>query len=68
MNPEDAVQAHAILQAKRSVGVHWGTWQLTDEGIEEPVQTLRLGLSNGHFVPLPRAYRQPSPSLSARVR
>jgi L-ascorbate metabolism protein UlaG (beta-lactamase superfamily) len=35
LNPDDALQAHQALQAKRSFGVHWGTFQLGDE---EPFQ------------------------------
>ena len=31
MNPGDAVQAHQDLGARRSLGMHWGTFQLTDE-------------------------------------
>lgn len=37
MNPEDAVKAHQDLSPKRSVGIHFGTFQLTDEAIDQPV-------------------------------
>jgi L-ascorbate metabolism protein UlaG (beta-lactamase superfamily) len=40
MNPEEAVQAHLALGARRSVGKHFGTFQLTDEAIDAPVQAL----------------------------
>jgi len=40
MNPEEAVQAHRDLGARRSVGLHFGTWQLTDEAIDAPVEAL----------------------------
>jgi L-ascorbate metabolism protein UlaG (beta-lactamase superfamily) len=40
MNPAEAVQAHLDLQAKRSLGMHYGTWQLTDEGIDDPLLAL----------------------------
>jgi L-ascorbate metabolism protein UlaG (beta-lactamase superfamily) len=36
MNPEDAVRAHVDLDAKLSVGTHFGCFQLTDEGIDDP--------------------------------
>ncbi len=36
MNPEEAVQAHLALGARRSVGMHFGTFQLTDEPIDAP--------------------------------
>jgi L-ascorbate metabolism protein UlaG (beta-lactamase superfamily) len=40
MNPGEAVQAHLDLQASESVGMHFGTFQLTTEGIDEPVHAL----------------------------
>jgi L-ascorbate metabolism protein UlaG (beta-lactamase superfamily) len=36
MNPEDAVRAHLDLDPKVSVGTHFGCFQLTDEGIDDP--------------------------------
>lgn len=36
MNPQDAVHAHLDLQAHRSVAIHYRTFQLTDEGREDP--------------------------------
>jgi L-ascorbate metabolism protein UlaG (beta-lactamase superfamily) len=40
MNPEEAVQAHLDLGAERSIGMHFGTFQLTLEGIDDPVIAL----------------------------
>jgi len=40
MNPEEAVRAHVDLRARASVGMHFGTFQLTDEAIDEPVRAL----------------------------
>ncbi len=40
MNPAEAVQAFQDLESKRAIGIHQGTFQLTDEGIDEP--TLHL--------------------------
>jgi L-ascorbate metabolism protein UlaG (beta-lactamase superfamily) len=41
MNPLEAVQAHIDLHAAQSIGMHFGTFQLTTEGIDEPVTGLR---------------------------
>lgn len=41
MNPEDAVQAFLDLGAKRFVAMHWGTFKLTDEPLDEPPARLR---------------------------
>jgi L-ascorbate metabolism protein UlaG (beta-lactamase superfamily) len=40
MNPAEAVRAHLELEARRSVGMHFGTFQLTTEAIDEPVRAL----------------------------
>ena len=40
MNPAEAVQAHLDLGAPKSIGMHFGTFQLTNEGIDEPVRAL----------------------------
>src|SRR5262245_57660069 len=40
MNPAEAVQAHADLEASESVGMHFGTFQMTTEGIDEPLRAL----------------------------
>jgi L-ascorbate metabolism protein UlaG (beta-lactamase superfamily) len=40
MNPHEAVQAHLDLGARRSVGMHFGTFQLTSEPIDDPLAQL----------------------------
>lgn len=40
LNPAEAVQAHLDLGAARSVGMHFGTFPLTDEAIDEPAAAL----------------------------
>ncbi|HYX38564.1 MAG TPA: MBL fold metallo-hydrolase [Oligoflexus sp.] len=57
MNPEEAVQAHLDLQATRSLGIHYGSWQLTDEGIDEPVRALDAAL---HQHTLPKEVFEPA--------
>ena len=40
MNPAEAVQAHLDLDAAQSIAMHFGTFQLTTEGIDEPARAL----------------------------
>ena len=40
MNPEEAVRAHLDLGPRISIGMHFGTFQLTDEAIDEPLLAL----------------------------
>ena len=40
MNPEEAVQAHLDLGSPATIGIHFGTFQLTSEGIDDPVNAL----------------------------
>lgn len=44
INPEEAVLAHLDLKAKLSVGMHFGTFQLTDEAIDAPEKDLSMAL------------------------
>lgn len=50
MNPDDAVRAHVDLGARRSLAIHFNTFQLTDEAIEQPVIDLAEALE-AHAVP-----------------
>ncbi len=57
MNPEEAVRVMADLEAEQALGHHWGTFQLTNEPIEEPAQELTAalaaaGVPQERFVPL----------------
>jgi L-ascorbate metabolism protein UlaG (beta-lactamase superfamily) len=45
MNPEEAVKVMTSLRAKQALGHHWGTFQLTDEGIEHPPEALKAALA-----------------------
>ena len=40
IDPLEAVQIHLDLKAKRSVGIHWGVFELTDESLDQPPQDL----------------------------
>lgn len=55
MNPDDAVTAHNDLEAARSIGIHFATFKLTDEGRDQPIHDLaearrRYGLDETAFV------------------
>ena len=40
MNPEEAVRAHLDLESAQSIGMHYGTFRLTTEGIDDPIRDL----------------------------
>ena len=41
MSPAEAMAVHLRLHAHRSVGMHFGTFRLADDGQDEPVKALR---------------------------
>ena len=51
MNPAEAVQAHLDVGAVESIGMHFGTFQLTKEGIDEPVRALENALRSAQIPP-----------------
>ena len=44
INPEEAVEAHVALKARTSVAMHYGTFRLSDEGMDDPVRDLRAAM------------------------
>jgi L-ascorbate metabolism protein UlaG (beta-lactamase superfamily) len=59
MNPEQAVQAFLDLGAGNLLAMHWGTFKLTDEPLDEPPRRLRAewekrNLPSGslHIIPI----------------
>jgi L-ascorbate metabolism protein UlaG (beta-lactamase superfamily) len=42
MNPAEAIATHRDVGARRSLAMHWGTFQLTDEAREAPVEALSV--------------------------
>jgi L-ascorbate metabolism protein UlaG (beta-lactamase superfamily) len=51
MNPAEAVQAHLDLEATQSIAMHFGTFQLTTEGIDEPLRALDEARRAANVVP-----------------
>ena len=45
MDPAEAVRAHLELEAATSVGIHFGSFRLTDEGIDDPPRELEAALA-----------------------
>jgi len=43
-NPYDAVEIFKETRCRRAMGIHWGTWILTTEEVEEPPRLLREAL------------------------
>ena len=51
MNPGEAVRAFGLLEARRALGYHWGTFRLTDEGPMRPVQDLAIAIEAADIDP-----------------
>lgn len=51
MNPKEAVRAHHDLAAKQSIGMHYGTFQLSDEAIDQPVKDLQEAVTQAGMDP-----------------
>lgn len=49
MNPADAVQAHLDLHSQRSLSIHYRTFQLTDEAINQPLIELASALTDAQI-------------------
>ena len=54
----EAVQVHLDLGAKRSIGVHWGTFSLSDEPLDQPIHELNAartskGVAENEFFIVP---------------
>jgi L-ascorbate metabolism protein UlaG (beta-lactamase superfamily) len=49
MNPAEAVRAHRDLGSRHSIGMHFGTFQLTTEAIDQPRIDLEAALAEGNI-------------------
>lgn len=50
MSPIEALQAHDDLKAEISIGIHFGTFQLSDEAIDVPVNLINENRENRQFL------------------
>ncbi|RZL03024.1 MAG: MBL fold metallo-hydrolase [Rubrivivax sp.] len=50
-NPSESVQIFKDLGCKRALAVHWGTFQLTDEALDEPPRALALAREAAAIAP-----------------
>ena len=50
-NVEESIQIHKDLKSKKSIAMHWGTFQLTDEPMDEPVKLLKKLTMENNFLP-----------------
>ena len=57
VDPADAVKIHQTVKARHSIGIHWGTFEMADESLDEPPRVLaeeakKAGLPDDVFVVL----------------
>lgn len=55
VDPDEAVRIHLDVRARQSVGIHWGSFELTDEPLDAPIGELaqarsRHGIAASAFV------------------
>ncbi|MBW7889042.1 MAG: MBL fold metallo-hydrolase [Bacteroidetes bacterium] len=51
MNPADAVQANEDLEGKKMLSIHWGTFLMTDEPMDEPPKKLAEAVTQKNLSP-----------------
>ena len=57
LNPADSVRVHRDVKSRKSYGIHWGSFRLTPEDVNQPPELLRneaasLGLGQDEFTTL----------------
>jgi L-ascorbate metabolism protein UlaG (beta-lactamase superfamily) len=66
MNPEEAVRAFVASGAQRAIAHHWGTFQLTHEGVTAPPEALEEALKAHNIAKERFAVLRPGEVLSVR--
>jgi N-acyl-phosphatidylethanolamine-hydrolysing phospholipase D len=51
VNPEEAGKIHQDVKAKWSMGIHWGTFELTDEPLDKPIGDLANAITAAKLDP-----------------
>ena len=51
VDPEEAVRIHQDIGSRHSVAMHWGTFRLTEEPLDEPPQALARALAEAQVPP-----------------
>lgn len=51
VDPGEAVKIHQDVKAKQSLAIHWGTFELTDEPLDEPPKILDQELKKANLPP-----------------
>ncbi|NRA73579.1 MAG: MBL fold metallo-hydrolase [Rickettsiales bacterium] len=49
VNPKEAIIVHKELNSKKSIGIHFGTFQLTNEGIDDPIHDLNYAIKENNI-------------------
>jgi N-acyl-phosphatidylethanolamine-hydrolysing phospholipase D len=49
VNPAESVQIHKDIGSKKSVAIHWGTFILTDEPLDDPPKKLAAALQENQI-------------------
>ena len=51
VDPAEAIRIHLDLKARFTLGIHWGTFELTDEPLDEPPKRLARELVQAGLTP-----------------
>jgi len=57
ISPEESLLIHRDARCKLSIGIHWGTFILTDEPLDEPPRVIselkpKMGITDDEFIVL----------------